>query len=83
MQDVEGGKGLPEWTAADRSLEGEQVCLWHSFGVAHVPRVEDFPVMPVEMCGFSLKPCGFFSGNPATDLAPDAENASRCCSNGS
>lgn len=51
-------------------MDGEDIVLWHAFGVAHVPRVEDFPVMPVEVCGFMLKPDGFFSGNPTIDLAP-------------
>jgi primary-amine oxidase len=31
--------------------------LWHTFGLTHVPRVEDFPVMPVETHMISLKPC--------------------------
>jgi Copper amine oxidase, enzyme domain len=30
---------------------------------------EDWPVMPVEVVGFSLKPAGFFDGNPALDVA--------------
>lgn len=33
-----------------------------------LPRVEDFPVMPVETCGFSLKPCNFFTANPGIDV---------------
>ena len=41
-----GSNGLPDWTAANRSIQGEDVVLWHGFGVAHVPRPEDFPVMP-------------------------------------
>jgi primary-amine oxidase len=40
--------GLPKWTEANRKIDEEDVVLWHSFGVCHVPRVEDFPVMP---CG--------------------------------
>jgi primary-amine oxidase len=67
-----GGDGLPRWTAADRSLEGTDVVLWHTFGVTHVPRPEDWPVMPVERCGFSLLPVGFFDGNPALDVPPPA-----------
>lgn len=63
-----GGDGLPRWTAADRSLVGTDVVLWHTFGVTHVPRPEDWPVMPVERCGFSLLPVGFFDQNPALDV---------------
>ena len=41
-----------------------------SFGVTHVPRPEDWPVMPVEYCGFQLIPVGFFDKNPALDVPP-------------
>jgi len=44
--------------------------LWHTIGVLHLPRPEDFPVMPVEYVGFMLKPVGFFERNPTLDLAP-------------
>jgi primary-amine oxidase len=65
-----GGEGLPAWTAGDRSLVDTDVVLWHTFGVTHVPRPEDWPVMPVEYCGFSLVPAGFFDRNPALDVPP-------------
>ena len=66
----DGGAGLPEWTAQDRSLDGEDVVLWYSFGVTHLPRPEDWPVMPVEYTGFLLTPFGFFERNPALDVPP-------------
>ena len=77
-----GGEGLPAWTKENRSVENEDVVLWHSFGLLHVPRVEDFPVMPCESTGFTLKPDGFFAGNPTIDLAPSAagDGKSECCS---
>lgn len=75
-----GGDGLPDWTAADRPVEAADVVLWHSFGVVHVPRAEDFPVMPCESTGFTLKPDNFFAGNPSIDLPPDTNKASSCCS---
>ena len=65
-----GGDGLPQWTSADRSLVGTDIVLWHTFGVTHIPRPEDWPVMPVEYAGFSLVPVGFFDRNPALDLPP-------------
>ena len=67
-----GGDGLPRWTAADRSLVDTDVVVWHTFGVTHVPRPEDWPVMPVERCGFTLLPVGFFDGNPALDVPAPA-----------
>jgi primary-amine oxidase len=65
-----GGDGLPRWTAADRPLTDTDVVLWHTFGVTHIPRPEDWPVMPVEYCGFLLSPAGFFDRNPALDVPP-------------
>lgn len=33
----------------DASLEGADPVVWYSFGVTHVVRPEDFPIMPVEV----------------------------------
>ena len=65
-----GGDGLPVWTQADRSVKDEDVVLWYTTGVMHVPRLEDYPIMPVEYVGFKLQPTGFFDHNPALDLPP-------------
>lgn len=65
-----GGDGLPAWTRADREIENTDVVLWHVFGTNHIPRTEDWPVMPVERTGFHLKPSGFFARSPAIDVAP-------------
>ncbi len=62
--------GLPEWTQAGRSTEATDVVVWHVFGIHHVPRVEDWPVMPVDIVRFELKPSGFFDRNPTLDVAP-------------
>ncbi|MDN5915002.1 MAG: primary-amine oxidase [Pseudonocardia sp.] len=65
-----GGAGIPEWTRADRDLDGQEITLWHTFGVTHFPRPEDWPVMPVDTCGFRLTPHGFFDRNPTLDVPP-------------
>lgn len=65
-----GGAGLPEWTAADRPIDNRDVVVWYTFGHHHVPRPEDWPVMPVARAGFALKPNGFFKNNPALDVPP-------------
>ena len=67
-----GGAGLPAWTAQDRSLVDTDLVLWHTFGVTHIPRPEDWPVMPVEYTGFTLIPVGFFDRNPALDVPPSS-----------
>lgn len=60
--------GLPVYVQADRPLDDADVVVWYTFGAHHVPRPEDWPVMPVTCIGFHLKPVGFFAGNPALDL---------------
>ena len=65
-----GGAGLPEWTKANRNIKNEDVVLWYVFGTNHIPRTEDWPVMPVERTGFHLKPSGFFARSPGIDVAP-------------
>ncbi|MFI9383360.1 primary-amine oxidase [Kutzneria sp. NPDC052558] len=65
-----GGAGLPAYAARNRSLTNEDVVVWHTFGLTHVPRPEDWPVMPVDRAGFTLKPVGFFDRNPTLDVPP-------------
>jgi primary-amine oxidase len=65
-----GGDGLPAWIKADRPTEDTDLVLWYSMGHHHIPRPEDWPVMPVGKIGFALKPNGFFDRNPALDVPP-------------
>jgi primary-amine oxidase len=62
--------GLPVWTAADRPIADSDVVLWYVFGLHHITRPEDWPVMPVDRTSFWLKPWGFFDRNPALDVPP-------------
>ncbi len=77
-----GGEGLPTWTAADRPIAGKDVVLWYTFGHTHLPRPEDYPVMPTAYLGFLLKPSGFFTENPANDVPPSAKVVKKACCNG-
>jgi primary-amine oxidase len=63
-----GNAGLPEWVGADRPIDDEDIVLWHTFGLTHLPRPEDWPVMPMDYAGFSLKAHGFFDRNPTLGL---------------
>jgi primary-amine oxidase len=65
-----GGAGLEAFVAGDRDIDGTDIVVWHTFGPTHVPRLEDWPVMPVARCGFMLKPTGFFDRNPTLDVPP-------------
>jgi primary-amine oxidase len=66
----ENDEGLAVWTAADRSIENTDVVLWYVFGLHHITRPEDWPVMPTDVVSFWLKPFGFFDRNPALDVPP-------------
>jgi primary-amine oxidase len=65
-----GGDGLIQWTEANRSIEDQDIVFWYTFGHTHIPRTEDYPVMPTAYIGFLLKPNGFFDSNPANDVPP-------------
>ena len=66
----QGGDGLTKWTSADREIANKDVVFWYTFGHTHLPRPEDYPVMPTAYIGFTLKPNGFFPMNPANDVPP-------------
>ncbi len=83
----QGGAGLPAYTADDRPIEGTDIVLWHTFGLTHVPRPEDWPIMPVDYAGFWFKPHGFLDVNPAMDIPESSQAqslaAGGCCGPGS
>lgn len=60
--------GVQDAVARNDSVEDADVVLWSVFGITHNPRVEDWPVMPVERLELSLRPGDFFEGNPALDV---------------
>ena len=64
----EGGDGLPRYAARNESIENTDLVLWYTLNVTHVPRPEEWPVMPTTRIGFKLLPAGFFEGNPALDV---------------
>ncbi|HWH25050.1 MAG TPA: primary-amine oxidase [Pseudolysinimonas sp.] len=71
-----GGGGLPAYTAGDRSIVDTDIVLWHTFGLTHYPRLEDYPIMPVDRTGFKLTPDGFFDRNPTLNVpAPEGHCA--------
>lgn len=72
----DGKDGLAELIKQDRPIENTDIVVWHSFGLHHVVRAEDFPVQPCISCGFSLVPAGFFPGNPANNRPISANAAS-------
>ncbi|MBP2387293.1 primary-amine oxidase [Paeniglutamicibacter kerguelensis] len=71
-----GGAGLPEWVKADRDIDGKDLVVWHTFGLTHFPRPEDWPIMPVDTIGFKLRPEGFFDRSPVLDVPAPASGKS-------
>lgn len=63
-----GGDGLPRWIGNNEDLVNQDVVVWYTLGVTHIPRPEEWPVMPVTHVGFKMIPGGFFSMNPALDV---------------
>ncbi|QAY58873.1 primary-amine oxidase [Microbacterium protaetiae] len=82
----QGGAGLPAYSAGNRSIDGEDFVLWHTFGLTHIPRTEDWPIMPVDYAGFWFKPYGFLDRNPAMDVPESSQAHARdggsCCCGG-
>ncbi|MGA9345524.1 MAG: primary-amine oxidase [Nocardioidaceae bacterium] len=62
--------GMTRWISDDESLENTDVVLWYVFGIHHITRVEDWPIMPSDTIAFWLKPFGFFDQNPSIDVPP-------------
>ena len=59
-----GGDGLPRWTDADRTVEDTDVVLWYTFGHTHIPRPEDYPVMPDGLHRLSAQARGVLRPQP-------------------
>ena len=72
-----GGAGVRTWAARNESVVDEDIVLYVQFGLQHVPRVEDFPVMPCETLKVMLKPVNFFDRNPAIDVPPPNQGVSK------
>ncbi|MDE0547671.1 hypothetical protein [Microbacterium sp. C7(2022)] len=78
-----GGDGITAFIAGDEPLVGEDVVLWHTFGLTHFPRNEDWPVMPTDYAKFTLKPYNFFERNPTLNVPAPASAHCAAGSSGS
>ena len=68
--------GVADMAARNDDVEDSDVVVWNVFGLTHNPRVEDWPVMPVEIHELHLRPADFFERNPALDVPGNKNLAS-------
>ncbi|KAK5636912.1 hypothetical protein RRF57_012624 [Xylaria bambusicola] len=70
-------------SVTSRTGQRSSPVIWSVFGLTHNPRVEDWPVMPVEIHQTHIRPADFFTSNPALDM-PRRRNETSvivpCCS---
>ena len=72
-----GGQGVRGWAERRDNVEDADVVVWVQFGLQHVVRVEDFPVMPCEIMRVRFVPTNFFDKNPALDVPPATQDFNR------
>ncbi|KAH6681746.1 copper amine oxidase-like protein [Halenospora varia] len=75
LQSQDEKDGVADAAARGDGVENEDIVLWSCFGLTHNPRVEDWPVMPVDIFQLHFKPADFFTANPSIDV-PSNRNLS-------
>jgi primary-amine oxidase len=63
-----GGDGLPAYVARRRPVDNADIVLWVTLGFHHLPRPEDWPVLPTMWHSVALVPYGFFDHNPSVQV---------------
>ncbi|OBZ73100.1 Peroxisomal primary amine oxidase [Grifola frondosa] len=76
---------ISNWAKGDDNIAGEDLLLYITMGITHIPRPEDWPVMPVEHLRILFRPSHFFTVNPSMDVpgANDARSVPAFSSNSS
>jgi primary-amine oxidase len=60
--------GLQKWVNRDENVRNTDIVCWPCFGVTHISRPEDWPIMPVEILRVHMKPSGFFDVSAKVEL---------------
>ncbi|KAF2465688.1 uncharacterized protein BDR25DRAFT_378355 [Lindgomyces ingoldianus] len=76
-QSISEVDGVQDYASRNEDVRDRDIVLWHTFGMTHNPRVEDYPVMPVEIITISLKPSDFFDKNPALDVPQSRQEVNK------
>ncbi|KAF5352380.1 hypothetical protein D9756_006147 [Leucocoprinus leucothites] len=82
-----GGRYMPQtrdtpadsignWVKGGQSADGEDILVYFNIGTTHIPRPEDWPVMPVDHVIATLKPVSFFKANPSMDVPSTQDHLS-------
>ncbi|KAI9278558.1 copper amine oxidase [Phascolomyces articulosus] len=58
-----------------KSVRNTDIVVWLTFGMTHLPFVEESPVTPVEIFGFSIKLMNFILQYPSIDIHPSKKKA--------
>lgn len=66
----DGSDTLGKWVKKDRPIANADIVAWYTVGFHHVPRAEDWPMMPTHWGEFSIFPYNFFDFNPSISIAP-------------
>jgi len=69
-----GGTGVRSFADRKDNVLDDDIVVWVQFGINHVPRIEDFPVMPCEVLKVAFKPVNFFDKNPALDVPQSVQS---------
>ncbi|KAE9395556.1 peroxisomal copper amine oxidase [Gymnopus androsaceus JB14] len=59
---------ITSWVEGGLPVKDEDLLVYMTVGTTHVPRPEDWPVMPVEHLNIAIKPQSFFDKNPSMDV---------------
>ncbi|KAF9469528.1 copper amine oxidase [Collybia nuda] len=59
---------IGKWVQGKGNVDNDDIVLFLTVGTTHIPRPEDWPVMPVEHLSLTFKPNSFFKVNPSMDV---------------
>ncbi|KAF8899406.1 peroxisomal copper amine oxidase [Infundibulicybe gibba] len=64
----EPGDSVGQWVKGQKNVDNEDILVYLTVGTTHIPRPEDWPVMPVEHLSVTFRPQSFFKLNPSMDV---------------